>query len=180
LEREQLMTASAQDVLVLAVPAYRGRLAPLPAERRAAFARHLRSIIDAAFEERARLSQTMPAPPVSSALRKTAEAACAACAGQCCSKGGDHAYLDDDTIRRLAQGRPELTRRRIAALYLSHLGEETFAGSCVFHAAAGCRLPRTLRADLCNVFYCNPLRRFLREHADTPPQVRIEARAGAV
>jgi hypothetical protein len=174
------MTASVQDAFVLAVPAYRGQLAPLPPERRAAFTRRLRSIIDAAFDERVRLSQTMPAPPVSPAIRKTAEAACAACAGQCCSKGGDHAYLDDDTIRRVARGRPELTRRRIATLYLCHLSEETFAGSCVFHAETGCQLPRTLRADLCNVFYCNPLRRFLREHADAPPQVRIEARPGTV
>lgn len=174
------MTASAEDVLVLTVPAYRGRLAPLPRERRDAFDRHLKAIIDAALDERARLTETKPVPPVSPALRNTARAACAACAGHCCSKGGDHAYLDDDTIRRLTRGRPELTRRRIRALYLRYLGEETFAGSCVFHGAGGCRLPRTLRADLCNAFYCNPLRRFLREHAGAPPQLRIEARRGTI
>ncbi len=179
LERERRATASEADAYVLTVPAYRGTLAPLPEARRKAFARHLKTIIDEAFDEpsrpvseKARLSH----PP---ALLRTAEAACAACSGHCCSKGGDHAYMDDDTIRRVTHGRPELTRRRIAALYLRYLGDESLAGSCVFHGAQGCRLPRTLRADLCNMFYCNPLRRFLRDQPNTQP-VQIEARPGTI
>jgi hypothetical protein len=165
-------------VTELTVPAYGGRLEPLPPERRRAFAAYLRKIIAEAFAE--------PAPRVratsSNAVHSAAtEAACAACRGQCCSHGGEHAYLDEDTIRRVARARPELGARGIAALYRARLAKESFAGSCVFHGAQGCRLPRELRSDLCNEFYCNALKLFVREHGSAVPlRLRILAKSAEV
>jgi len=159
----------------LMVPAYNGRVEPLPVARRRAFAAHLRRIIAEAFAE--------PAPRVratsSNAVPLTAtQAACATCRGQCCSHGGEHAYLDEDTIRRVVRERPGLGARGIAALYRARLGKESFAGSCVFHDAQGCRLPRELRSDLCNEFYCNALKVFVRDHgAAIPPRLRIVAKS---
>jgi len=161
----------------LMVPAYDGQVEPLPMTRRRAFAAHLRKIIAEAFAE--------PAPRVRPTSRNTAplaatQAACATCRGQCCSHGGEHAYLDEDTIRRVVRERPRLGARGVAALYRARLGKESFAGSCVFHDAQGCRLPRELRSDLCNEFYCSALKVFVRDHAAAvPPRLRIVAKSAA-
>ncbi len=169
------MAGGEPDVPELTVPAYGGRLEPLPATRRRAFAAHLRTIVAEAFAE--------PAPRVRSTSSKTVplaatEAACATCRGRCCAHGGEHAYLDEDTIRRVARTWPELGARGVAALYRARLAKESFAGSCVFHGAQGCRLPRELRSDLCNDFYCNALKLFVREHGSAgPPRLRILAKS---
>ncbi|MGH7152549.1 MAG: hypothetical protein ACREF3_01370 [Acetobacteraceae bacterium] len=163
------------DVPVLTVPAYRGDLRRLPHARRRAFLRHLRRIIREAREPAPSLPPAQPEPAIG--LRQIT---CAACGGHCCSRGAEHAYLADISIRRVAASHPGLRARAIARLYRDHLPEVSFAGSCVFHTALGCALPRALRADLCNSFYCNPLRRFIRKHGDAAPAVqRIVSRKGA-
>ena len=159
----------------LTVPAYGGRIEPLSTARRRAFAAHLRKIITEAFAEP---SPRVRASSSNAVLTEATQAACATCRGQCCSHGGEHAYLDEDTIRRVARARPELGAHSIAALYRARLARESFAGSCVFHGAQGCRLPRELRSDLCNEFYCNALKLFIREHGTTvPPRLRILAKS---
>jgi hypothetical protein len=171
----EAMAGGEPTTVELTVPAYGGRIEPLPTARRRAFAKHLRKIIAEAFAEPAPRVRGTSANAVSS---EATQAACATCRGQCCSHGGEHAYLDEDTIRRVARARPELGARSIAALYRARLAKESFAGSCVFHGAQGCRLPRELRSDLCNEFYCNALKLFVREHgAAMPPRLRIVAKS---
>ena len=103
-------------------------------------------------------------------------AACACCRGQCCTRGGEHAYLDADTIRRLRRASPGIGAGAILARYRAALGGETYAGSCVFHGEQGCKLERALRTDLCNSFHCTPLAGFLRTHdAGPPPRTLILA-----
>jgi hypothetical protein len=96
-------------------------------------------------------------------------AACACCRGQCCTRGGEHAYLDADTIRRLRRTAPGIGAGAILARYRAALGGETYEGSCVFHGKEGCKLERALRTDLCNSFHCTPLAGFLRAHDAGPP-----------
>ncbi len=169
---------TAPDPPLLTVPQYRAHPTPLPGQRRRAFARYLRRLIHEALNEPpGRPSRAKPINP-SPALRQIAAAGCAACGGHCCSRGGVHAYLDHNSIRRVAQAHPTLRARGLAALYFDRLPAESLDGSCVFHRSDGCVLPRELRANLCNVFYCTPLLRFFRAHADhVPADVRIEASA---
>ncbi len=158
----------------LVLPAYRGRCVPLPAKRRRAFNRHLSEAIAEAFAEPA-APPVRPDPPITQALATLAGAACGCCRGQCCSRGGEHAYLDADTIRRLRRAEPGLGRAAILARYRAALGPESYEGSCVFHGPAGCRLDRTLRSDLCNTFYCTELKRFLRAHPEAPARTLLLA-----
>lgn len=153
----------------LSVPAYRGQLAPLPSDRRKAFLSHLKSIIKEALLPPEKRRPARLTPPISPALLEVAAKACAVCSGHCCSKGGTHAYLDEDSIRAIMRNDPALTPRALINRYIAHLPANSFALSCVFHAAAGCTLPRNLRGQLCNSFYCTPLSRFFRDHpsADT-------------
>jgi hypothetical protein len=166
------------DPLLLTVPRYRGRPAPLPGERRRAFVRFLRRLIQEALTDPpgrpSRAGRINPGPE----MRQIAAAGCAACGGHCCSRGGTHAYLDHNSIRRVARAHPTLRAHGLAMLYVHRLPDAPLDGSCVFHRPDGCVLPRALRADLCNAFYCTPLVRFFRAHAEQPPaHVRIEAAA---
>ena len=159
------------------VPRYEGRLTRLSCDRRATFLEHLRRIVWEAVEAPGgpRRKQYVGGP--NAAQADFAVWACTACGGDCCSKGGTHAYLDDETIARVARARRIRSRRSLAALYEVHLPEESHAGSCVFHAAEGCALPRELRSDLCNRFYCTPLRRLFQQQ-ENPRGMRIIAQGG--
>ncbi len=118
---------------------------------------------------------TPPAEPrgthdgIAAPLVPLVRAACACCRGQCCTRGGEHAYLDADTIRRLRRTAPGIGAGAILARYRAALGGETYEGSCVFHGKEGCKLDRALRTDLCNSFHCTPLAAFLRAHDAGPP-----------
>ena len=182
----------AEDAPVLLVPANRGKLAPLPAARRRAFTRHLSEAIAEAFATPAAEPRTTAAAEprnapaaqprnipaavphgthdgIAAPLVPLVRAACACCRGQCCTRGGEHAYLDADTIRRLRRTAPGIGAGAILARYRAALDGETYAGSCVFHGKEGCKLDRALRTDLCNSFHCTPLAGFLRAHDAGPP-----------
>lgn len=82
---------------------------------------------------------------------------CGLCRGVCCSMGREHAYLDVATIRRLMRLRPDLAPEQISAEYIDRILERTVTGSCINHTEAGCGLPREMRSDTCNAYYCKAL-----------------------
>ena len=148
-------------------------LRPVPRRRRRARAAHLRRQLapDAAAPAVAPSSvapsSVTPSPDAADADPDLVEApgegalaggACAACGGRCCRAGADHAYL---TAERLRDGylaaHPGARARDVVAAYLAFVPAATVAGSCVFHGAAGCGLPRALRSDVCNRYLCEGL-----------------------
>lgn len=82
---------------------------------------------------------------------------CRLCRGDCCEAGGDHAFLSIKTMRRVREAQPELSPNAIVSRYVDHLPPTSLVGSCIFHGALGCSLPREMRADLCNRFLCKGL-----------------------
>jgi len=84
--------------------------------------------------------------------------ACGFCQGYCCQRGGEHAYLSVDTIRRYTSSNPGLSPGDVRDAYLAHVGQQSIEGSCIFHGPAGCRLPRDMRSDTCNRYYCGGLK----------------------
>jgi hypothetical protein len=113
-------------------------------------------------------------------------ASCGTCRGECCTAGGTHAFLKVDSLVRVraqlaaadAAG-PRAARMRadgadgaltadgLEALYASHLPARHYRGSCVYHTTAGCNLPRSLRANLCNRYVCGGLTQLGRALAAT-------------
>jgi hypothetical protein len=81
---------------------------------------------------------------------------CAACGGGCCNAGGDTAFLTVTTIRRFMAANPRLRPRDVLASYLDRLQQRTQRGSCVSQTESGCGLPRDMRSDTCNNWYCAP------------------------
>jgi len=151
--RSGLGRPSAIPIAVL--PANLAKLAPLPARRRAAFRAHLLEQIDEASRPERRRNRTCdasantPPPPIA--------AGCAACRGRCCNRGGEHAFVDFTTIRRYTAQTGVRAAPAIVQAYLRHLPLRSYRDSCVYHTAAGCNLPRTMRGDVCNQFYCGAI-----------------------
>lgn len=92
--------------------------------------------------------------------------------------GGEHAYLGSPDLRRFWSTRPHASGQEIVEAYLGALPERSYAGSCVFHAASGCTLPRDMRAELCNVFLCDDARALENELGQRDPSRTFLVAAG--
>ena len=104
------------------------------------------------------------------AILKTA---CGLCQGYCCQRGGlHHTFLSIETIRRYMSRHPGLRPADVRDIYLAYVGESSMEGSCLFHGPSGCKLPREMRADICNRFYCRGLVEFQNSLTTNDP-VRV-------
>lgn len=86
---------------------------------------------------------------------------CEACTGSCCSQGGDHAFLDVPTLRRFIRRNAVHDEEKILEIFMGRLPERN--GGCVYQSEAGCALPRTDRASICNSFECPSLRKVRKQ-----------------
>jgi len=69
-------------------------------------------------------------------------------------------------MRRYFAEHPGARPRDILALYLSYLPNRNVVESCVYHTRRGCTLPRDIRADICNTWYCGGLWKFRENMAE--------------
>jgi hypothetical protein len=111
-----------------------------------------------------------PAEPTSFAAR-VAETACSLCKGWCCRNGADDAFIDERTLSRVRLARPEMTERALLRLYLDRVPAVAYQDSCIFHGKRGCTLDRSLRADVCNSYYCGGLGAYMKTGASVPARV---------
>lgn len=87
---------------------------------------------------------------------------CATCRGECCTAGGDHAFLREDSLTRVRLQNPLVGESELMAVYASHLPARNYRGSCVYHTTGGCALPRALRSNICNRYLCGGLTQLKR------------------
>lgn len=153
------------------IPAFEAPVVNLPERRRRAFRDRLTSIISEAVGRPCLPSETARAHPAGSALElgPLLGRACATCRGFCCRNGGDHAYINADTIRRYLSCNPGQRPRHVLDAYRSLLGNKTYRNSCIFHEPGGCGLPRELRSDTCNHHFCAGLQGLQRQYAGSGP-----------
>jgi len=90
-------------------------------------------------------------------IREQSDLICTLCKGGCCSSGGNHAFISAITIRRQLDKDPELNAQTIADSYINHLPAGSINGACINQTDQGCALPRELRSDVCNVYFCDEL-----------------------
>jgi hypothetical protein len=139
------------------LPGFAAPLAKVTPQRREALTAHLQGIAvgpDTAASQPPAASDI----PARSDDDNPVSAACAACSGYCCRNGRDSAYLDAKDIGRILSSRPNLAHDELAAAYVAAVPDETYAGSCIFHAAHGCNLPREMRSHVCLTYFCWPLK----------------------
>lgn len=158
------------DTQPIMVPRSERTLAPTPAER----ARRLRKHLVQALRALRVMKAPAPVPPepaLGGFVARVTQTACAMCQGWCCKGGGDHAYLDEQTLARVRAEQPDLDARAVLTLYIGRLPPAGYQGSCVFHGEQGCTLPRTLRSDVCNAYFCAGLDAFIGGGDLTTPAV---------
>jgi hypothetical protein len=170
--------------LRLVVPSGRGAARPLSKRRRKGFAAHIDAIIAAALEpvdpapdEPESANPMSPDSEVFAGQSRLPGRLCGVCAGGCCTRGGDKAYLSGATIRRVLAEDPGLDPEGLRGLYLDHVPPRTVFRSCVYHTRQGCNLPRSLRADICNRYACKSLTALLTNlHGDPPVRAVVVLR----
>ena len=149
------------------VPAQEPVNAPLPAERRALIEAHLRLITARAFtEEPGEIAMDVRIANEQD-MHGVFETGCTACKGSCCAIGGNTGNLMDSDIHLYRQRHPEATEDDIVSVYLDHVPEVTTVDGCVYQGETGCALPRTLRSEQCNSFYCRGMKYLLTDYMES-------------
>ena len=168
--------AGTAEPFVAVVPANTRQTEPVPAEVRAAFLDRLTETLEALqardAEDSADSAETVAPeahdwmPTVDQeridAMAAMSGRACGVCKGECCTAGGDHAFLRAESLVRIRREHPALSDAALHAEYDAFIPVRHYRGSCLFHTPTGCTLPRTLRADLCNRYTCGGLTQLLR------------------
>jgi hypothetical protein len=178
LERPEL---AARQTGLVSIPSGLSALTPLSAERRERYRQQLEALVEAVrapedretddadeqhaeiAEKTGRVEGLLDAHP---GLRSLSDRVCALCRGGCCREGADSAYLSRHTLRRVLAAHPEWGPGALVDAYLSRLAPETVAGACINQGAEGCVLPRELRSETCNGYYCETLEEFQERAAD--------------
>jgi hypothetical protein len=93
-------------------------------------------------------------------LLETSDQLCGLCKGGCCVAGNDHAYLSTFTMRQQLDQNPDWTKQDLFEKYTDLISTYSMEGSCINHTSQGCALPRELRSNICNAFYCKDLKAY--------------------
>jgi hypothetical protein len=100
---------------------------------------------------------------------RVARTACSLCKGWCCRNGSDDAFLDDRTLARVRLAGPDTTEAAMLRRYLERVPPVAYRESCIFHGKQGCTLDRSMRADVCNSYYCGGLGAFMKAGSEPTP-----------
>lgn len=163
-----------KNIHILVLPKASTNLVPLAKERIEKYMEHLNIVLAEAleydnatevfadghsvsYEKRKAMDKKLEQYPEMNAMSNRL---CGMCMGGCCSTGVDHAYLSAFSLRKLMDNDPKLTAENINQLYRSFLPVKSIDNSCINHTASGCALPRELRSDVCNGFFCEQLKSY--------------------
>lgn len=61
----------------------------------------------------------------------------------------------------------------MVALYLDRVPPSAYRDSCIFHGKKGCTLDRSMRADVCNRYFCGGPGTYLKSKGAPEPTVVI-------
>ena len=159
------------------IPACTTPVTNLPESRRHAFREWLHLLLDEMLRQgNAPGGEVTPTPfgpkrELSPAALAVMGQACALCQGECCKTGADDAYLSRHVFRRYLDAHPELRPEDVVTAYLERVPDRSYQGSCVYHGPQGCTLPRAMRSDTCNNYFCDGLQKFSIKTA-TQPAIR--------
>lgn len=173
----------------LAIPSGNSKLAPVADERVEKYIEHIKNIVAEADQysnasevisdqhsdahgKRLLVDRNLDENP---GLREMSDSLCSMCKGGCCISGREHAYLSVYSMRRYLDDNPELSITEVIDLYCARIGSETIQNSCINHTSTGCALPRDLRSDICNGFYCSSLKSYHKKMAGREDRVVVLA-----
>lgn len=147
---------------VLWLQAYQARHVPVAAAARRDHAAWLVALA-------ATPAPAAPPPPAAAAAPGPAIGGrvCAFCSGRCCALGAHrHAFIDRALLQRHAETATGGDVAAAALDYAARVPRLHARGGCLYQGHEGCVLPRTMRADLCNTYRCEPLVEAERQGGD--------------
>lgn len=103
-------------------------------------------------------------------LRKISDRLCTLCKGGCCISGNEHAYLSTFSMRQQMERNPQMTKDELFEQYRASISTHTIKDSCINHTATGCSLPRELRSNICNAFYCDAVKTYQNANRHDQPE----------
>lgn len=155
-----------REYSLLVLQGYEPTLEPTPEYKRVAMREHMESLLaepnGESLDNDTGSESTADAPP-----RPGMAAACIACRGHCCRAGGSRAFMDAKSMSRIR--RAHANADDLIDAYVAAVPELHIADGCVFQGERGCTLPRDLRSDTCNEFYCQPLRNWIVSAPEMKP-----------
>jgi len=178
------------STVVGVIPANTRETTRLPASTRRIFLTRLAERLHAVFaipptaDAAAMTAHTIAAMDPAPSDRADAAAilglSCGTCRGECCTAGGDHAFLRADSLARVRAQHPEASEGLLLASYAAHLPPRHYRGSCVYHTTVGCALPRTMRSNICNRYLCGGLTQLKRALESTESSAAFVGAADSV
>jgi len=86
---------------------------------------------------------------------------CSTCKGSCCEPGATNMAFIDPNLLEKTRGALRLESTEDAIQHYANLmPDQHVKGSCYYHGASGCVIPREQRSDVCNAYKCHALRSF--------------------
>ncbi|MFK7768744.1 MAG: hypothetical protein AB8B55_16100 [Mariniblastus sp.] len=160
------------QIRIVNIPTGRSNISPLSVERIEEYKNFLKQIISEAsklsqdFEvtdsgERKAQKDLLKSETLferNKNLHIVSDELCGICKGGCCANGQEHAYITASTIRRFMNENPSLDAAEVLDSYVGKLEKETAEESCINQTKTGCGLPREMRSDSCNAYFCQELR----------------------
>lgn len=146
-------------------------ISTLPKKRKENYLQHISQVIDTVVEDLQSGKNIIPIqnnqyPPLKTLsldkekMSALNEMVCGECKGHCCLNGGDKAFIETETIKRYMTEHPDLSPEQVLQNYEATVTEKTHSMSCINHTEIGCNLPRNMRSDMCNNFYCSTIKEF--------------------
>ena len=166
------------DSLSVMVPRSDKPLVPMSAARVRRLRKHL---VEMLREAKALKKAPSPYPPEPTGFAaRVARAACSLCRGWCCRNGGDDAFLDDQTMARVRRDQPQLGVKALLRIYVARVPVLAYQDSCIFHGKRGCTLDRSLRADICNSYFCRDLGAYVKSGEMQAPTTVIAGKGDTI
>ncbi|AUM11138.1 hypothetical protein Kalk_01235 [Ketobacter alkanivorans] len=161
-----------EQIKLVMIPTGLAHTVPLSSARKAQYQKHLEETIEEAvqysnaddavrdqhYDAHERLKQQDEFLQSHPHISAASDTLCGLCKGGCCSTGGDHGFISAVTIRRLMDKDPDLTAQSILNSYLSHIPDHSIDHSCINQTESGCALPKAMRSDVCNVYFCDEVK----------------------
>lgn len=179
--QESRSELSQKHIPTVSIPSGKSTLAPIGQERLSRYREHLVEVIAEAFQDppitdylqqedikkAALVEAKLEANPQ---LANLTSASCGLCKGGCCSAGNDSGLISLETIKRAVKIYKFTNEEEVLNSYLSLLGDQSVEHSCINHGPKGCVLPKRMRSDVCNGYYCESLKELLPSDLTEPAQ----------
>jgi hypothetical protein len=83
-------------------------------------------------------------------------------------------------MARVRRDQPQLGVKALLRIYVARVPVLAYQDSCIFHGKRGCTLDRSLRADICNSYFCRDLGAYVKSGETQAPTTVIAGKGDTI